>query len=81
MTTLHPIAPEQEAFEREVIWFMFEAMKSVREAGYADWQTLTSFLANLLMDQDNPLHMLKVLRDDVRLKMDLMRQQRKAEAH
>jgi hypothetical protein len=75
------MTPEQEEFERRAIWGMFEMLKMVRDSGYADWQTLTSFLANLLLDQDNPMYMLKVLRDDTKLKMDLMRDQRRKEAH
>lgn len=67
------ITPEQDEFERDVIWTMYSALKSVRDEGYSDWQTLTSFIANTLLDQDNPMGMLKQLRDDVKLKMDLMR--------
>ncbi len=49
-----PILPDQEAFERDVVWTMYIALQSVRDKGYSDWQTLTSFFANLLLDQDNP---------------------------
>ena len=55
----HP--PDHEAFERGVVWTMYTALQSVRDEGYSDWQTLTSFFANLLLDQDNPHKMLKQL--------------------
>ena len=74
-----PIADEQARFERDVIFGMLKSLESVKDAGYSDWQTLTSFLANLLMDQDNPTKMLKRLHDDVKLKLHLMQQQRRSE--
>ena len=49
----------------------------MKDAGYSDWQTLTSFLANLLLDQDSPNKMLKRLHDDVKLKMRVMQQQKR----
>jgi hypothetical protein len=39
------IPPDQEAFERDVLWTMYNALKSVRDEGDSDWQTLTSFFA------------------------------------
>ena len=42
---------------------------------------LTSFLANLLLDQDNPRKMLKQLTDDVKLKVDLIHDMRRRETH
>jgi hypothetical protein len=51
-------------------------LRDLRDAGHSDWQTLTSFLANLLMDQDNPPKMLKRLAADVKLKLNMMRQMR-----
>ena len=74
-----PIPPEQAAFERNVVWTMYEALKSVRDEGYSDWQTLTSFFANLLLDQDNPHKMLKQLFDDTKKKLDYLRDQRRRE--
>ena len=65
-------------FERDIIFGMIKLLESVKDAGYSDWQTLTSFLANLLMDQDNPAKMLKRLHDDVKRKLRLMQQQRRA---
>jgi hypothetical protein len=73
------IPNKQAHFERDVIFVMIKSLESVRDAGYSDWQTLTSFLANLLMDQDNPTKMLKRLHDDVKLKLRLMHQQRRSE--
>jgi hypothetical protein len=45
------------------------------------WQTLTSFIASLLLDQDNSHKMLKQLTDDVKLKVNLMRDMRRRETH
>ena len=72
-----PIPDEQARFERNVIFVMIKSLESVKDAGYSDWQTLTSFLANLLLDQDNPNKMLKRLHDDVKLKMRVMQQQKR----
>ena len=72
-----PIPDEQASFERNVIFVMIKSLESVKDAGYSDWQTLTSFLANLLLDQDNPNKMLKRLHDDVKLKMRVMQQQKR----
>jgi hypothetical protein len=66
----------QEAAEREIIFAMIMMLRDLRDAGHNDWQTLTSFLANLLMDQDNPPKMLKRLAEDVKLKLNTMRQMR-----
>ena len=68
------MTPQQEAAEREIIFAMIMMMRDLRDAGHNDWQTLTSFLANLLMDQDNPPRMLKRLAADVKLKLNMMRQ-------
>ena len=51
----------------------------MRDEGYSDWQTLTSFFANLLLDQDNPHKMLKQLFDDSREKLNFIRDQRRRE--
>jgi hypothetical protein len=72
-----PIPEEQASFERNAIFVMIKSLESVKDAGYSDWQTLTSFLANLLLDQDNPNKMLKRLHDDVKLKVRLMQQQKR----
>jgi hypothetical protein len=76
-----PIPEDQEAYERTVIFYMIETLEHVKEQGYSDWQTLTSFLANLLLDQDNPHKMLKKLTNDVKLKVNLMGDMRRKEAH
>ena len=55
---------------------MMMMLRDLRDAGHSDWQTLTSFLANLLMDQDNPQRMLRQLAADVKLKLNMMRQMR-----
>ena len=60
---------------------MIKTLEHVKEQGYSDWQTLTSLLANLLLDQDNPRKMLKQLTDDVKLKVNLMRDMRRRETH
>ena len=70
------ITPQQEAAEREIIFAMIMMLRDLRDAGHSDWQTLTSFLANLLMEQDNPKKMLKRLAADVKLKLYMMRQMR-----
>ena len=72
-----PIPEEQAAYERAVIFDMTKTLEHVKERGYSDWQTLTSFIANLLLDQDNPRKMLKQLTDDVKLKVNLMRDMRR----
>jgi hypothetical protein len=70
------MTPQQEAAEREIIFAMIMMLRDLRDARHSDWQTLTSFLANLLMDQDNPPKMLKRLATDVKLKLSMMRQMR-----
>jgi hypothetical protein len=70
------MTPQQEAAEREIIFAMMMMLRDLRDAGHSDWQTLTSFLANLLMDQDNPQRILKQLAADVKLKLNMMRQMR-----
>ena len=50
-----------------------KTLEHVKEQGYSDWQTLTSFFANLLLDRDNLLKVLKQLMGDVKLKVILMR--------
>ena len=58
---------------------MYSALLSVRNAGYNDWQTLTSFFANLLIDQDNPRRKLKQLFDDTKAKLSFIRDQQRRE--
>jgi hypothetical protein len=70
------MAPQQEAAERDIIFAMITMLRDLRDAGHSDWQTLTRFLANVLMDQDNPPKMLKRLAADVKLKLNVMRQMR-----
>ena len=48
MPILRPIPEEQAAYERTVIFNMINILE--RAQGYSDWQTLTSFIANLLLD-------------------------------
>jgi hypothetical protein len=79
MPEITPIPPDQEAFERDVVWTMYQTLRSVRDEGYSDWQTLTSFFANLLLDQDNPHKMLRQLFDDTKTKLDFPRNQRRCE--
>ena len=79
MQSIRPIPEEQAAYERTVIFDMISTLEQVKEQGYSDWQTLTSFLANLLLDQVNPRKLLKQLTDDVKLKVDLMRDTRRKE--
>jgi hypothetical protein len=67
------MTPEQEQAERDIIMAMMMMLRDLREAGHSDWQVLTSFLANLLIDQDNPEQMLKRLTTDVKLKLAAMR--------
>jgi hypothetical protein len=81
MPILRPIPEEQAAYERDVIFDMIKTLEHVKEQGYSDWQTLTSFIANLLLDQDNPRKLLKQLTDDVKLKMNLMQDMRRRETH
>jgi hypothetical protein len=81
MSILRPIPEEQAAYERAVIFDMIKTLEHVKERGYSDWQTLTSFLANLLLDQDNPRKPLNQLTDDVKLKVNLLRDMRRRETH
>jgi hypothetical protein len=74
-----PIPDEQARFERDVIFGMIRSLEAIKDAGYSDRQTLTSFLANPLMDQDNRTKMLKRLHGDAKLKLRLMQQQRRSE--
>jgi hypothetical protein len=79
MPQIRPIPPDQEAFERDIVWTMYSALQSVRNAGYNDWQTLTSFFANLLLGQNNPHKMLKQLFDDTKAKLSFIRDQQRRE--
>jgi hypothetical protein len=79
MPEISPIPPDQEVFERDVVWTMYTALRTVRDEGYNDWQTLTSFFANLLLDQDNPHKMLKQLFEDTKTKLTFMRDRRHRE--
>ena len=63
-----------QATRADILGTFIHVMRDLRDAGHNDWQTLTSFLANLLMDQDNPPRMLKRLAADVKLKLNMMRQ-------
>jgi hypothetical protein len=81
MPILRPIPEEQAAYERTVIFDMIKTLEQVKERGYSDWQTLTSLIANLLLDQDNPRKLLNQLTDDVKLKVNLMRDMRRRETH
>ena len=67
------MTPEQEQAERAVIFGMIQALEALSQAGHSDWQVLTSFIANLLIDQDDPQKMLRQLTGDVRLKLQIMR--------
>jgi hypothetical protein len=79
MSTITPIPADREAFECNIVCTMYTALKSVRNEGYNDWQTLTSFFANLLVDPDNPHKMLRQLFDDTKAKLNIMRDQRRRE--
>ena len=50
---------EQEQNERDIIFAMMMMLRDLRDAGHNDFQTLTSFLANLCMDQTDPMEMLR----------------------
>jgi hypothetical protein len=73
--------PRRTAYERTVIFYMIKTLEQVKERGYSDWQPSTSFIANLLLDQDNPRKLLNQLTDDVKLKVNLMRDMRRRETH
>ena len=77
----NPSLKQQAAYERTVIFDMIKTLEHVKEQGYSDWRTLTSFVANLLPDQDNPRKLLKQLMDDEKLKLNLMRDMRRKETH
>jgi hypothetical protein len=66
------MTPEQEQAERAVIFAMMEMLHDLQRSGHSDWQVLTSFIANLLIDQDNPQKVLKELTADVKLKLGIM---------
>ena len=51
-------------------------LRDLRDTGHSDWQTVTSFLANFIMDQDNPQSTLRQSAADVKLKLNMMRQTR-----
>jgi hypothetical protein len=79
MPILRPIPEEQAAYERTVIFDMIKTLEHVKEQGYSDWQVLTSFIANLLLDQYDPRKIFKQLTDDVKLKRSLTRDMRRKE--
>jgi hypothetical protein len=79
MTKLDYIPQEQAECEREAIFGMMEVLKSVQDAGYNDFQTLTSFIANLLIDQPNPRLFLKHMNEMVKQKLELMADMKRGE--
>jgi hypothetical protein len=69
----YDMTPEQEQNEREIILAMLMMLRDLRDAGYSDFQTLTSFLANLCMDQRDAMKMLRSVSENVKLKLRVMR--------
>jgi hypothetical protein len=65
--------PEQEQHERDIIFAMMMMLRDLRNAGCSDFQTLTSFLANLCMDQPHPMEMLRSISENVKLKLRVIR--------
>jgi len=63
---------EQEKNERDIIFAMM-MLRDLRDAGYSDFQTLTSFLANICIDQPDPMEMLRSISENVKLKLRVMR--------
>ena len=45
---LDPSLKSRQVYERTVIFDMIRTLEQVKERGYSDWQTLTSFLARML---------------------------------
>jgi hypothetical protein len=64
---------EQEQNERDIIFAMMMMLRDLRDAGHNDFQTLTSFLANLCMDQTDPMEMLRSISENAKLKLRVMR--------
>lgn len=64
---------EQEQHEREIIFAMMMMLRDLRDAGYSDFQTLTSFLANLCMGQPDPMAMLRSISENTKLRLRMMR--------
>jgi hypothetical protein len=64
---------EQEQHKCDIIFAMMMMLRDLRDAGYSDFQTLTSFLANLCMDQPDPMEMLRSISENVKLKLRVMR--------
>jgi len=64
---------EQEQNERDIIFAMMMMLRDLRDAGYSDFQTLTSFLANLCADQPDPMEMLRSISENTKLKLRMMR--------
>lgn len=64
---------EQQLHERDIIFAMTMMLRDLRDAGYSDFQTLTSFLANLCVDQPNPMEMLRSISEITKLKLRMMR--------
>jgi len=67
------MTPEQEQYERDIIFAMMMMLRDLRDAGYSDFQTLTSFLANLCMDQPDHMEMLRSINENVKMKLRVMR--------
>jgi hypothetical protein len=64
---------EHEQHERDIIFAMIMMLRDLWDAGYSDFQTLTSFLANLCMDQSDPMEMLRSINENTKLKLRMMR--------
>lgn len=62
----------QEDFETDAIDSMFCTLLSVRAAGYADFEVLSSFLANLMLMHERPKGALQALHNAVETKMHQM---------
>lgn len=62
-----------EMRERQVIMSMLQALHDLKESGCDDWQVLTSFVANLCLNQDDPYGMLQAIVSDAIAKMQMQR--------
>jgi hypothetical protein len=59
--------------ERDFIAAMMTMLRDLQALGYSDFQTITSFLTNLCVDQPDPLGMLREITENTKLKLRTMR--------
>lgn len=72
-TSIH-ISEEQDEAERLFVSGMFRLLNTLQEGGFDASQVITTFLANLCVDQQAPHRTLKTIIEGTRAKMIFIRE-------